>query len=165
MEKQVLILDQKQIDRKLQRMAFEIWEQNSSEQEITLIGIEGAGKVLAKNLAKRLKEIAPIAVKVFTVSLNKKSPLNEAIVLSEQSISNSVVLIDDVANSGKTLLYALKPLLDLQVLKITIVVLVDRKHKSFPIQPDIVGHSIATTLQNHIEVVCENDEIVAAYLH
>lgn len=165
MEKQVLILDQKQIDRKLQRMAFEIWEQNSSEQEITLIGIEGAGKVLAKNLAKRLKEIAPIAVKVFTVSLNKKSPLNEAIVLSEQSISNSVVLIDDVANSGKTLLYALKPLLDLKVLKITIAVLVDRKHKSFPIQPDIVGHSIATTLQNHIEVVCENDEIVAAYLH
>ena len=165
MEKQVLILDQKQIDRKLQRMAFEIWEQNSSEPEITLIGIEGAGKVLAKNLAKRLKEIAPIAVKVFTVSLNKKSPLNEAIVLSEQSISNSVVLIDDVANSGKTLLYALKPLLDLQVLKITIAVLVDRKHKSFPIQPDIVGHSIATTLQNHIEVVCENDEIVAAYLH
>ncbi len=165
MEKQVLILDQKQIDRKLQRMAFEIWEQNSSEQEITLIGIEGAGKVLAKNLAKRLKEIAPISIKVFTVSLNKKSPLNEAIVLSEQSISNSVVLIDDVANSGKTLLYALKPLLDLQVLKITIAVLVDRKHKSFPIQPDIVGHSIATTLQNHIEVVCENDEIVAAYLH
>lgn len=165
MEKQVLILDQKQIDRKLQRMAFEIWEQNSSEPEITLIGIEGAGKVLAKNLAKRLKEIAPIAVKVFTVSLNKKSPLNEAIVLSEQSISNSIVLIDDVANSGKTLLYALKPLLDLKVLKITIAVLVDRKHKSFPIQPDIVGHSIATTLQNHIEVVCENDEIVAAYLH
>ena len=165
MEKKVLILDQKQIDRKLQRMAFEIWEQNSSEQEITLIGIEGAGKVLANNLAKRLKEIAPIAIKVFTVSLNKKSPLNEAIVLSEQSISNSVVLIDDVANSGKTLLYALKPLLDLQVLKITIAVLVDRKHKSFPIQPDIVGHSIATTLQNHIEVVCENDEIVAAYLH
>jgi pyrimidine operon attenuation protein/uracil phosphoribosyltransferase len=165
MEKKVLILDQKQIDRKLQRMAFEIWEQNSSEQEVTLIGIEGAGKVLAKNLAKRLKEIAPISVKLFTISLNKKSPLNEAIVLSEQSISNSVVLIDDVANSGKTLLYALKPLLDLQVLKITIAVLVDRKHKSFPIQPDIVGHSIATTLQNHIEVVCEDDEIVAAYLH
>jgi pyrimidine operon attenuation protein/uracil phosphoribosyltransferase len=61
-------------------------------------------------------------------------------------------------------LYALKPLLEFDVHKITIAVLVDRKHKSFPVYPDIVGHTIATTIQNHIEVVCEQGEILAAYL-
>ena len=165
MEKQTLILDQKQIDRKLQRMAFEIWEQNSNEQEISLIGIEGAGFILAQNLAKRLNHISPLNVNVQSVSLNKKEPLSVPILLNNSNLSKSVVLVDDVANSGKTLLYALKPLLAFDVHKITIAVLVDRKHKSYPVHPDIVGHSIATTLQNHIEVVCENDEIVAAYLH
>lgn len=165
MEKQTLILDQKQIDRKLQRMAFEIWEQNNSEQEISLIGIEDAGFILAKNLAKRLKDISPLKVIVQSVSLNKKEPLSAPISLTNSTLSKSIVLVDDVANSGKTLLYALKPLLEFEIHKITIAVLVDRKHKSFPVHPDIVGHSIATTLQNHIEVVCENDEIVAAYLH
>lgn len=75
-----------------------------------------------------------------------------------------MVLVDDVTNSGRTLLYAMRPLLDFNLKKIMIAVLVDRKHKSFPVSPDIVGHSIATTLQEHIEVECKGEEIMAAYL-
>jgi len=165
MKEKILILNQKQIDRKLERMAFEIWEQNSTEQEITIVGIEGAGEILAKKLAERLMRISSLAVTVLTISINKKSPQEHSIFLNKNNLSNSVVLVDDVANSGKTLLYALKPLLAFAIKKIRIAVLVDRKHKSFPVHPDIVGHSVATTLQNHIEVVCENDEIVAAFLN
>jgi pyrimidine operon attenuation protein/uracil phosphoribosyltransferase len=74
------------------------------------------------------------------------------------------LLVDDVANSGKTLLYAMKPLLEFSLKKILVAVLVDRKHKSFPISPDIVGHSIATTLQEQIIVESNGTKITGAYL-
>ena len=96
--------------------------------------------------------------------MNKKQPLHDEIKINEDLSGRSVVLVDDVANSGKTLLYALKPLLAYELKKILIAVLVDRKHKSFPISPDIVGHTVATTLQEHIEVEHHNNDITAAYL-
>lgn len=165
MKKQrILVLDQERINRKLQRMAYQVWEHNSDEKSVTLIGVQGAGLAVAQNLATRLKSISPLEVNVVPVKLNKKQPLAEEVVLSEDIAGQSVVLVDDVANSGKTLLYALRPLLNFELKKILIAVLVDRKHKSFPISPDIVGHTIATTLQEHIEVETEGDKIVAAYL-
>ena len=75
-----------------------------------------------------------------------------------------VILIDDVANSGKTLLYALKPVMEYEPEKIKVVVLVDRKHKNYPITPDIIGHSVSTTLQDKIIVSYENDKITGAFL-
>jgi len=98
------------------------------------------------------------------LKLNKKQPLNGEINLPENCSSTSVVLVDDVANSGKTLLYALKPLLEVELKRIMIAVLVDRRHKSYPITPDIVGHSISTTLHEHIEVETDGNNITAAYL-
>lgn len=163
-KERVLILDSERINWKLQRMAYQIWEHNSDETHITLIGIIGTGLSVARSLAERLSKISPLQVDVVAIDINKKKPLSGEIKLNKDVGGHSVVLVDDVANSGKTLLYALRPLLDFEVKKVMIAVLVDRKHKSFPISPDIVGHSLATTLHEHIEVETDNNNIVAAYL-
>jgi pyrimidine operon attenuation protein/uracil phosphoribosyltransferase len=163
-KQRILILDSERIEHKLQRMAYQIWEHNSKEKEITLIGVQGSGLAVAENLAARVRKISQLKVQVLSLKLNKKQPLKEEISLPEGCNSKSVVLVDDVANSGKTLLYALKPLLAFELQKILIAVLVDRRHKSFPISPDIIGHSISTTLQEHIEVETEGKKITAAYL-
>jgi pyrimidine operon attenuation protein / uracil phosphoribosyltransferase len=165
MEKErVLILDKERIDRKLQRMAYQIWENNSHETEVTLIGIVNGGLAVAESLAERLRQISPLQVHVIPMKLDKKQPMTSEITFKENFNGRSVIIVDDVANSGKTLLYAIKPLLAFEVKKIMVAVLVDRKHKSFPVSSDIVGHSVATTLQEHIEVETNNSDIIAAYL-
>ena len=163
-DKRILILDDKRIGHKLQRMAFEVWEHNSNEKAVTLVGIQGGGLVVAENLAERLRTISGMDVEVVNIKMNKRNPLAEDIVLEKDLSGCSVILVDDVANSGKTLLYALKPLLNYELKKIMIAVLVDRKHKEFPVSPDIVGLSIATTIQEHLLVETEDSDIVAAYL-
>ncbi len=160
----VLILDQEQITHKLRRMAYEIWERNSDEQEITLIGIEQGGKSVADNLGALLREISPLVVHIFSVSINKRNPLNHALDFEENITGHSVVLIDDVANSGKTMTYSLHAILSYDLKKVMVAVLVDRKHKSFPIASDIVGLSLSTTIQEHVEVEIEDSVVKAVYL-
>ena len=163
-KKQVLILDKERISYKLRRMAYEIWEQNSDEQEIILIGVEKGGKILADNLSVLLKEISPLKVKATSVNINKKKPLNHALDFELNLSGKTVVLCDDVVNSGKTIMYSLNAILSFDLKKAMVAVLVDRKHKSFPVASDIVGHTIATTLQDHIEVETKGKEIIAVYL-
>jgi pyrimidine operon attenuation protein / uracil phosphoribosyltransferase len=163
-KKRVLILDRERISYKLRRMAFEVWEHNSDEKEIVLLGIEGGGKILADNLAAILKEISPLVITVLSVNINKKKPLNNVIDIRENLHGRTVILVDDVVNSGKTIMYSLHAILSFDLKKLMVAVLVDRKHKSFPIASDIVGHSVATTLQDHIEVETEGKKIVAVYL-
>ena len=163
-KKQVVILDKERIARKLRRMAYEIWERNSEEKEITLVGIEGGGKCVADNLGALLREISPLTVTVLGVTINKKKPLNHALDFETNLTGRSIILVDDVANSGKTITYSLHALLSYDLKKVMVAVLVDRKHKSFPIASDIIGQSLATTLQEHIEVEIENGEITSVYL-
>ncbi len=163
-KKRVLILDKEHISWKLRRMAFEIWEHNSGEKEIILLGIEGKGRILAENLSAILKKISPLKVKTIPLNINKKKPLNNAIDFKENLTGRSVIVVDDVVNSGKTIMYSLNTILAYDLKKVMMAVLVDRKHKSFPIATDIVGHTIATTLQDHIEVETEGNEIIAVYL-
>lgn len=163
-KKQVLILDKERISYKLRRMAYEIWEHNSDEKEITLIGVEKGGKILADNLSALLKEISPLKVYTTSVNINKKNPLNHALDFEMNLSGKTVVLCDDVVNSGKTIMYSLNAILSFDLKKAMVAVLVDRKHKSFPVASDIVGHTIATTLQDHIEVETKGKEIIAVYL-
>jgi pyrimidine operon attenuation protein/uracil phosphoribosyltransferase len=163
-KERIIILDKERIDRKLERMAYQLWEHNSNEESVILLGIEKTGAVVAKNLALRLKKISPLKVEVFSIKMNKKNPLQDNIDLNIDLSNKSVVLVDDVANSGKTLMYALLPIMQYEPKKLMIAVLVDRKHKSFPVSSDIVGHSVATTLQDHIEVEYKGKEITIAYL-
>src|SRR5262245_26838731 len=132
-KERILILDQQTINWKLQRMAYQIWEHNSKEQEIILIGIEGGGMAVAKSIADRLKEISPLKVELISLKLDKKQPLSNPATIDRDLNGKSIVLVDDVANSGKTIMYALKPLLVYEPARILMTVLVDRKHKAFPV--------------------------------
>ena len=150
--------------KKMQRMAYEILENNADEQYLILAGIRESGSVIARNISRLLQEISNITIELITITLDKKFP--EEVILSK-SISfedKVIIVIDDVANSGKTLLYALKPFLEFHPKKIQSLVLVERTHKAFPVKPDYVGLSIATTLQEHIYVETEGEVIKGAYL-
>lgn len=160
-----LILSPQQIELKLQRMVYQIWEQNANQTEMVMIGIAQNGSVLAKILADKLQSISPIKVKLIELTIDKVNPLHQLPSISEDLNGKSVLLVDDVANSGKVLLYALKPVLSYFPAKINMAVLVDRKHKAYPINPDIVGHSISTTLQENISVESDGHTLTGVYLN
>lgn len=161
---EIPILSVEQIEHKLKRMAYEIWEQNSGEQEIVMLGIADGGAVLAANLKNILEEISPLNVSLETLEINKKKVYDFAPEVQSDLKNKVVIVVDDVAMSGKTLLYAIKPLLDHRPKKIQIAVLVDRKHKNFPVTADIIGYSIASTIQEHIIVTCDQGKVTGAYL-
>ncbi|RFM30843.1 phosphoribosyltransferase family protein [Chitinophaga silvisoli] len=164
MESKNVILTQDVIDKKIKRIAYEIYEHNSEEPEIILAGIWDRGTILAEKIAAILKEISPIRIKMIELKLDKQHP--DTVQISESLDFNGkvVILVDDVANSGRTMLYALKPLLEFLPRKIQTAVLVDRKHKSFPLSVDFVGHSLSTTLQEMVMVDVVGEEIQSAYL-
>lgn len=159
----VLILDRQRIERKLVRMAWQIWEHNSNRKSLTLVGIADNGVAIAQKLAEHLAQISPLTINVRSLTLSKKDPLSRPVTLDGPIQDASIVLVDDVANSGRTLMYALPPILESAPEKVLISVLVDRKHKSFPVAPDIIGHQLATTLQEHIIVQIDKAGM-AAYL-
>ena len=158
------ILDQKGAEQKMRRMALEIMENNHDEPELILVGVRESGSVVARTIQKMIAEISSVKTLLLTITLDKRRP--QAIDLSETFDFNNkvIILIDDVANSGKTLLYALKPFLDYHPKKIQALVLVERSHNSFPVHSDYVGLSLATTLQEHIFVEVKDENIVGAYL-
>jgi pyrimidine operon attenuation protein/uracil phosphoribosyltransferase len=160
------ILTQQVAEKKLRRMAYEILENNAGEQQLILAGIRGSGTVIARVIQQQLQEIAGDVLQTTLISivLDKKNPgtvtLSEALSFDDKVI----IVIDDVANSGRTLLYALKPFLDFRPRKIESLVLVERSHKAFPVQPDYTGLSLSTTLQEHINVEVEGDQVRGAWL-
>lgn len=164
METKNVILTQDVIEKKIKRIAYEIYEHNSDEQELILAGIWDRGMVLAEKIAVILKEVSPLQIRLLRLDLDKQRP--EAVKLSEEVDFNgkTIVLVDDVANSGRTMLYALKPFLHFLPKKIQTAVLVDRKHKSFPLSVDFVGYSLATTMQDMVMVDMDESEIRSAYL-
>lgn len=158
------ILDQFVAEKKMRRIALEIIENNADEKELILAGIRGSGSVVAKCIQKMLAEISDVKTEVISLTLDKKEP--KEVILSQKIDFNNrvIIVVDDVANSGKTLLYAMKPFLEFQPKKIQTLVLVGRSHNSFPVHPDYVGLSIATTLQEHIYVEVNEDKVLGAYL-
>ncbi len=145
-------------------MAYEILENNAGETHIILAGIRESGSVVARNIEKMLKEIATIPTQVITIALDKKYPKEVEVSQPIDFNDKVVIIIDDVTNSGKTLLYALKPFLEFHPKKIQTLVLVERSHKAFPVHADYTGLSIATTLQEHIYVEVKNDQVLGAYI-
>ena len=154
---QVLILDKKQIDQKINRIAYQILEDNLDEKEIVLAGIWDRGYKLAIRLKKVLHEITTIKVILLRIDLEKeKSKLIAKTDLNETEWRNKVIiLVDDVLNSGKTLAYGLGVFLNTPHKKIRTAVLVDRSHKIFPIATDFVGLEVSTILKEHVGVVID----------
>lgn len=162
-EERTIILDHKQVGQKITRIAHEILENNFQEKKIVIIGIQSQGYVLAERIVAELKGITEIELVLHEVKLDKRNPLKSGLEssVSEKELKNKVViLVDDVLNSGKTLVYATKFLLDHQVKSLQTVCLVDRKHRKFPIRADYVGLTLSTTLQEHITVEFGKTDIV-----
>jgi len=151
--------------QKIHRMAYEIVEQNVNEKQIILAGIKQNGSVIATALYQFLKEIFKGEIKIIEIKIDKKDPKN--ISLSEKiDFDNKVILVvDDVANSGKTLLYALRPFLDFYPKKIQTLVLVERSYKEFPVSPDYVGLSVSTASTEKIIVAVSKGKIERATLN
>ena len=159
------ILNNLQIKRKIKRISLQIIESNMSEKEIVLAGIEKNGFIITKKISDEIKKNSDIKVKLCNVIIDKKNPrkqISTSLKLEDYQ-NKSMVLIDDVLNSGSTLIYAVKHFLDTDIKKIKTAVLVDRNHKKFPIKADFKGLSLSTSIQNHVEVVFDKG-IIEAFL-
>ena len=158
-ESQVLVLNKQQIAQKINRIAYQILEDNLEEKEIVLAGIWDRGYKLAIRLKSVLENIADFKVILLRVDLEKQNSKSFAKTdLQENDWKNKVIiLVDDVLNSGKTLAYGLGVFLNTPHKKIRTVVLVDRSHKIFPIATDFVGLELATILKEHVDVVLDVD--------
>jgi pyrimidine operon attenuation protein/uracil phosphoribosyltransferase len=158
------ILSSEVIKRKLRRIALQIAENNADEKSMVIAGVNGNGEVLAQKLIGELKNIIAADFDILTIRLNKKDPLNVTIDQEEAFTDKVIIIVDDVSNTGRTLLYALKPFLQQLPKKIQTAVLVERSHKLYAVQPDYVGLSVSTTLKEHISVEVDNNEFIGAFL-
>ncbi len=154
-EQETPILTGAQLDQRILRMAYEIYEHNVTLKDIILAGISDNGYLLAQMINEHLEQISPIKTTVVKVDINKKEPLKDEIKipLEPKELKNqSIVIIDDVLNSGRTVAFVLKSFLYVRVNKIEVAIMVNRTHKAFPIYPKYVGYKLATTINEHIEV-------------
>ena len=164
MSNRVEIMNAKQAEMKIERLAFEIYENNMNEKELILVGLAKRGFEIARLIQQKIDQLFDIKTKLIALNIDKKNPIDCSLDSDMNLDKKSIILIDDVANSGRTLLYALMPFLNVIANKIQIAVLVDRKHKSYPISPDFVGLQISTTLQEHIQVDIEKGKISGAFI-
>jgi len=150
-----LILDHDKIIQKVNRIAYQIFEDNYTEKEIIIAGIAPKGYQFAKLLSETLEKISKIKIQLVELKINKDNPIESKIELSinEKDLSDKVIIVvDDVLNSGKTLIYGVNYFLNGPIKKLSTAVLVNRNHRRFPISADYVGTSLSTTLQDHVEV-------------
>ena len=163
--KEKKILDKEEIQEKIKRISYEIYEENFDDKSILVCGIEKNGSIIAKKIIKELESICDIKIEFMSINLNKKKPLNTVeLKSSKNNIKNkSIVLIDDVSNTGKTLIYVIKELIKFEPKKINTAVLVNRDHTLFPIKINFIGLSLSTSIKSHIEVTLDNKDI-GAYL-
>lgn len=162
------VLDHKKIQQKIKRLAIQILEHNYEEAELIIIGINNRGMQIAMLLMEELKQLKPISIVLTRIRLNPAAPLESPIELEmpvEELHQKTILIVDDVANTGRTMFYACKPLMNILPKKIETAVLVDRQHKSFPIKVDYVGLSLATTLKENIDVEIKEAGEFAVYMN
>ena len=155
MIEQIRILNYKQLNQKVKRLSWEIYENNINENNIVIVGISDRGSILAKELMKVIEKISNIHVTIGRIDLNKKNPFDKtaSINLVQNDYKNKVVILcDDVLNSGKTLMYSAEIFLSTPLKKLSTVVLVNRNHNLYPIKSDYVGFSLSTTLKEYVNV-------------
>ncbi|SHJ00307.1 phosphoribosyltransferase family protein [Algibacter luteus] len=152
-----IILNHNEIKHKIRRIAFQIYESNVDEKEVILAGIDKNGFVFAKKIKSELQKISDIEPILCKVSIDKKNPLAEikTSIAAEDFKNKSIVLVDDVLNSGTTLIYGVKHFLSVPLKQFKTAVLVNRNHKKYPVKADFKGISLSTSLHEHVQVVLE----------
>lgn len=159
------ILNTAQIQQKTKRIAFQILEDHIHETEIVIVGIKKSGFAFAEAIVAQLKEISSLNIKLGSVSINKRNPIEdlETSLLVEDYKGKSVVIVDDVLNSGATLIYAVKHFLAVPLKQLKTAVLVDRSHKKFPVKANYKGLSLSTSLQETVQVKFGKNANVSLY--
>ncbi|OQD41708.1 phosphoribosyltransferase family protein [Croceivirga radicis] len=160
------ILSHRQIQRKIERIAYQILEANIDAPEIIIAGIEGGGLIFAKKIITHLKKITESKIILCKVSMDKTNPLKSGVTTSlklEEYTNKSVVLVDDVLNSGSTLIYGVHHFIKTPLKQLKTAVLVNRNHKKFPVKADYKGISLSTSLNEHVRVEFDQKE-EAVYL-
>ena len=149
-----VLLTPEQIEQRINTLAYRIYEDNISEEEIVIAGITKTGFQLAERISSVLRNISQVKIQTISVTLEKHSASPEVTLSGSKDVirGKAIILVDDVLNSGKTMLFALKPFLDTDIKKIRTVVLIDRDHKSFPVAADFAGLTLSTTLKEHVTV-------------
>lgn len=153
-----LILNKRQIQQKISRIAYEIYENNYLEKELYIAGIP-SGYKLARLLVRELKKISPFEITLLKIEFGKNNISEESIKVNcdPKDLKGKVlILVDDVLHTGRTFMHSLRPFLNVEVKKIETVVFIDRSHKLFPISSDYTGYELSTTLNDHIEVVLDS---------
>jgi pyrimidine operon attenuation protein/uracil phosphoribosyltransferase len=149
------ILNESQIRQKIKRLAIQILENNTDSKEIILAGINNKGYGFAEYLKSEIAGFSDLPVLLTRIKLNPADPLSREITIDltrTQLEKKTIIVVDDVANTGRTIFYAMKPILETLPQKLEVAVLVNRMHKSFPIHVDYVGLTLSTTLEENIEV-------------
>jgi pyrimidine operon attenuation protein / uracil phosphoribosyltransferase len=162
------ILDHRQIEQKVKRLAIEILEQNYEERGLILAGINNNGMAFAQIIYERLLEMSDLPITLTRIRLNPADPLSREIEVEmpvAELKDKVIIIVDDVANTGRTIFYACKPILETLPKRVEVAVLVDRTHKSFPVKVDYVGLSLATTLMENIDVEIRDVEEYSVYLN
>ncbi len=156
---QNIILNHLEIDHKIKRIAYQIYETFAEEDEVILAGIANNGYEFAKKIGTVLKSISDKKITLCEVKIDKQSPFSQIVtsIPKETYQNKSIVLVDDVLHSGTTLIYGVKHFLEIPVKKIKTAVLVDRNHKKFPVKVDFKGISLSTSIKEHVHVVFENN--------
>lgn len=159
------ILNHDQINHKIKRIAFQIYESNVNEEEVILAGIDKNGYIFATKLKAVLENISDITPILCKVSIAKKNPWSDIKTsLKPEAYKNkSIVLVDDVLNSGTTLIYGVKHFLNVPLKRFKTAVLINRNHKKYPVKADFKGLSLSTSLHEHVHVVFE-EALCTAYL-
>ena len=156
------VLNQDQILRICNRFAFQILENSIDSDVIHIIGIKEKGFDIAKIVERELKSITKKNISLSSIKIDKKNPKDS--VLSDSNLNkniDTIFLIDDVLNTGKTLIYSLSFLLKFNFKSIKTLVLIDRNHKQFPIKVDYKGISLSTNINDNIKLLNDNKELKA----
>ncbi|MEE3998898.1 phosphoribosyltransferase domain-containing protein [Tenacibaculum sp. FZY0031] len=158
-----IILNNTQVEQKIRRIAFQIYESNSNEKEIIIAGIADNGYFLAEKISTILSEISPLTVTLCKVLIDKKNPINPITtsINSEEYQHKALVLVDDVLNSGTTLIYGVKHFLEVPLKRFKTAVLVNRNHKKYPVKADFKGISLSTSIKEHVVVEFKTNETIA----
>jgi len=164
MHNKTQILNHHQIEQKITRIAFQIYEDNYNEQKLIIAGIANNGYIFAQLLADKLKSISSLEIILQELKIDKKNPINSKakLDLDNKDFKNQVIIVvDDVLNSGKTMMYGLNHFLVAPVKKLSTAILVNRSYKRFPVHADYLGMNLATTMKERIEVSFDNGNFSA----
>ncbi len=158
-----IILNKIQINHKIRRIAYQVYESNVNEKEVIIAGIFENGYLFAKRIKVAVEKISPVKVILCKVIIDKKKPTNpiQTSLVPNDFKNKSIVLVDDVLHSGTTLIYGIKHFLEVPLKQFKTAVLVDRNHKKYPVKADFKGISLSTSINENVAVVFEKNNYYA----